>query len=1117
MDPITSGLTILQLVQTVAQVSALVYRYVASVRNADSSCQSLLNELSAIGGVLTTVMMIEKDGSLPPNLGHALSILMATDGPVANLLVELKSILPNEQALESGKMKTIPRLTWPFKEKEAGPIINRLKNYCGEITKILAIDTWNTLKEVKLELQQVSRTLQEGNRGVEELKKDSAAQKIRERAEERRKLLEWMNPIFCTEKHVTSRGQRNIGTGRWIFQNDQFVTWKNSDHAFLWLNGQPGHGKTILASAVIDEIQGSGNAEPQTLGYFYCNFRDDRTTNVAAVLRSLIVQLLQQSKEDWITKIGKQQESNTKGDLDSLRDLWQQERDAKPSPTDLGFLRKILVEASTLVDRPALVIDALDECKDYSNLVEHLVSLAEDARLRLFVTGRSEPDIQDAFNDLPTLSLKDSAEQMKADICAHITEQLKNQKRLSRLPDALKKTILEKLLENAEGMFRWVQCQLDEIVACKRRIDIEAALDNLPAGLYETYDRIIQAIKRRGQSDEQIAWSCLLWLAGTFTPLALDQLNEAMMIEVGRLNLNPDLGVMDPMDIMAACGSLVTYNKKTGIVALSHYSVKEYLISRPNKIFRSISDMHARICELLITYVLCDFVDEICAKGTHPALQRSWSASCPDVQVADVNKDYPLLSYAILGWKHLKHVSDEEPRIMDALARLNLEFRRNTQKHRVLANQNVVEFKRMGIKSRIQPTTDRWLSATVTLPSLLFIPLEHGMPWMVEFVIKQHSHLLDEDIAPGWGSPLIFAIAKNPNSLSILLRAGVNLKKLSYFDPSLYGQSISVGVGSRAPISWAVVIGSELAVDLLLSQTEVDLPSDILSVAVRAKTPSPKSILKFRQRGANVNFVAAGSTPLHRLLSTHTNLFLEASKLLSIVKVLVEPPCNLSLPDWTARTVLHIALDGGLESIVPYLLEHNAGLSVTVLPPDKWSWATNKTWFPKVQAAALAARQPCTKIKGKVIHDARQQSKIVEFSVPVAAERENPNPICAVVISAILDSELSKYTGMWQSTNADLSYCNQLLQKKVQDSPKDDHPGLKFNFAWGQRRQRVSSRLFDYHQGDKVTRMLRQLSEDKDSDTGTSLFLQVSPDIRSFFVLENVVEFILAIYRGPLP
>ncbi|KAG1793063.1 uncharacterized protein HD556DRAFT_517086 [Suillus plorans] len=972
MDPITSGLTILQLIQTIAQASALLYGYVASVCNADSSCQGLLNELSAVGGVLTTVMAIERGDSLPPNLSHALSTLMATDGPVVKLLVELKSILPNEQA---GKMKTISRLTWPFKEKEAGAIIDRLKNYCGEIAKILAIDTWNTLKEVKHEIQQVNWTLQE----------HSAAQKVREQAKERRKLLEWMNPVSCEEKHATSRGQRNLGTGCWIFQNDQFVAWNNSYRAFLWLNGQAGHGKTILTSAVVDEIQGSNQAEPQTLAFFYCNFRDDRTTNAAAVLRSLVVQLLQQSKDDWITKIGVQQESNTERDLDSLRKLWKQQRDGKPHPTDLGFLLKLLVEASTLVCRPVFVIDALDECRDYPDLVRHLANLTEDARLRLFVTSRSEPDIQDAFYGLPTMLLKDSAEQMKADICAHITEQLNTQKKLSRLPHELKKIILEKLLEKAEGMFRWVQCQLDEIVACKRRIDIEAALDNLPAGLYETYDRIIQAIKRRGRSDYQIARSCLLWLAGTFTPLTLDQLNEAMMIKVGQSNLNPDLGVMDPMDIVAACGSLVTYNEKTQVVTLSHYSVKEYLISRPNNIFKSISDMHAQICELLITYVLCDFVDEICAKCEHLAIQPYFGRYGADV--AEVGEDHPLLSYAVLGWKHLEHVSDENPDIMEAISRLYSGFLQNTENHRVLAKHGYFYF--------LIPT-NRWLSAAVTSPSLLFIPLEHGKPWMVESLVKQHPYLLDVDVASGLGSPLIFAIAKRPDCLSIFLKPGDHLNKPSSIRTHSY-HGIWIEGGSYAPISWAAATGNKFAVNLLLLQTEVNLPGDILHMALRWRKPLHEFIRECRRRGADANFTVDGDTPLHYLLRY------AQIQPLHVVKALVEPSCNLSLQNWTARTVLHNALDDHLEDVVAYLLEENAGLSATAtLLPDMWSWATNKMWFPKVQEAALAADQPCTRIKGKP--DVTAKSANVKFLVAATASRYNPNPICAIVVSAILNS-----------------------------------------------------------------------------------------------------------------
>ncbi|KAG2336151.1 hypothetical protein BDR05DRAFT_1015909 [Suillus weaverae] len=951
IDPFTSSLTIVHVVKTIAQASALLYGYIASVRDADSACQALLDKLSSIIGVLTTVMEIEKDPSLPDNLRHG----------------ELKNLLPNEQ--ESKKLGAISKLKWPFKEKKAAAITERLKGFYRNITTVLAIDSRNMLKEV-------DRGVKEVNRGVQELKE---AQEAHKKVEEHQKLLQWMNPVSCVEKHDASCHQRNPETGGWIFHANEYKTWNTSECTFLWLNGQR-----------------SDEAEPQ---------------------------------------IGEKQESNMEGNLDPLQDLWQQQCVAKLHPTDLG---------------------------DYPDLVGHLVNLAEDARLRLFVTGRSEPEIQDAFDDLPTVSLKDSAEQMKADICAHITEQLKAQKKLSCLSDVLKKSILEKLLEKAEGMFRWVQCQLDEIMACKRRIDIEAALDNLPAGLYETYDRIIHAIKQRGPSDDQIAWSCLLWLASTFTPLTLDQLNEAMMIEVGQSNLNPDLGVMDPMDIVAACGSLVTYNEKTAVVALSHYSMKssstdalctqEYLISRPDEILKSTSNMHACICKLLITYVLCDFVDEICAKAEHPATLRPWERRDDD---ANVSKDHPLLSYAILGWKHLGHVSDEDLEVMDALSRLNSEFLRNTKKHQVLA----------GDKYGFVP---RWLRADATLPSLLFIPLEHGKPWMVESLVKQHPDLLDMDIAPGWGSPLIFAIAKRPDCLTILLKTGVRLNKLSSFNPDLYGQCI--GDGSYAPILWAAATESEVAVDLVLSQTDLDIPNDVLRIAVEVnKLPSHKFICEFCRRGADVNLIVDGFTPVHYFLYRLSPN--DEAQSLPVVKALIEPSCNLSLQDPTARTALHIALDSCLENVVAYLLEQNAGLSaMATLHPDMWSCATNKTWFPNVQAAALAAAQPCTRIKGKVV-EATEKSQIVEFSVAVTADCNNPNPICAVVVSVILN-------GRCQS-----------LQKDIQDSPKDDSRRFDFYFEWDSG-QRVSSRLFDYHQEDEVTKMLQQLSEDTDL-IGTSLFLQM--------------------------
>ncbi|KAG1862114.1 hypothetical protein DFJ58DRAFT_725529 [Suillus subalutaceus] len=357
---------------------------------------------------------------------------------------------------------------------------------------------------------------------------------------------------------------------------------------------------------------------------------------------------------------------------------------------------------------------------------------------------------------------------------------------------------------------------------------------------------------------------------------------------------------------------------------------------------------------------------------------------------------------------------------------------------------------------------------------------------MVKSLVKQHPDLLDVDIAPGWGSPLIFAIAKNPDCLSILLKPGIDINKLSSFNPKLYGQDI--WGDSYAPISWAVVTGSEVAVNFLLSRAEVNIPNNILYNGVASYEPSHESIRKFRQRGVDVNFTFNSYTPIHYFLSFPDRH--NKSQLLPVVKALVEPSCNLSLQDRTARTVLHIALDARLEDIVVYLLEQNAGLSATAtLLPDMWSWATNKMWFPKVQAAALAADQ----------------------LFAATADRDNPNPICAVVVSAILNGELLLDC---KGISVGLSNRNQSLQKDIQDSPIDDFLRLEHYFKWSPG-QRVSSRLFDHHQGDQVTRILQQLTEDKDM-TGTSLFLQMTKSEWNTEVFERVVEFVLDIYRGPL-
>lgn len=148
---------------------------------------------------------------------------------------------------------------------------------------------------------------------------------------------------------------------------------------------------------------------------------------------------------------------------------------------------------------------------------------------------------------------------------------------------------------------------------------------------------------------------------------------------------------------------------------------------------------------------------------------------------------------------------------------------------------------------------------------------------------------------------------------------------------------VLVDEDSHGPISWTAAARNEAAVDLLLSQPEVNLPNDVLHECIRK--------LRRHIHGADVNFVVDGLTPIQFLFSFRRvrNLY-DRNVQLPVVKALVESSCDLSSQDQTSRTVPHIALDRQLEDVVGYLLEQDAGLSATAtLQLDKWTWAMDKT------------------------------------------------------------------------------------------------------------------------------------------------------------------------------
>ena len=125
--------------------------------------------------------------------------------------------------------------------------------------------------------------------------------------------------------------------------------------------------------------------------------------------------------------------------------------------------------------------------------------------------------------------------------------------------------------------FHWVRCQLDTINKCITEKSIEFALTTLPKDINGTYERILLKIVGEGEETAKTAEKILMWLVGAERPLTLWELEEAMIIEPGMVELNPSSRLIDSSDILTICGSLVEeFLDKSGrqIVRLSHYTVR---------------------------------------------------------------------------------------------------------------------------------------------------------------------------------------------------------------------------------------------------------------------------------------------------------------------------------------------------------------------------------------------------------------------------------------------------------------------------------------------------------------------------------------------------------------
>ncbi|KAF9233772.1 hypothetical protein BU15DRAFT_79797 [Melanogaster broomeanus] len=461
----------------------------------------------------------------------------------------------------------------------------------------------------------------------------------------------------------------------------------------------------------------------------------------------------------------------------------------------------------------------------------------------------------------------------------HISTELESRDRLKILSHDLQDEIRDALMEKADGMFRWVQCQLDRLNDCWSLGDLCEVLDTLPTTLYETYERMLCAIDKK-EFGGRVARRALVWLVTTLRPLTLSQLAQALAINRDNSASDSTIMTMQETDLIEICGSLVSFNERTRIITLSHYSVKEYLTS----------DMVAdKTC--FVHVARANF--ELATVSIYSIMLSI------DKPYVDLRDRHDLSYYAMHSGLH--HLANCLPEDDGPLLGLLLTFQNHVSNHR----------RSYATKWRYGP----WITTISQLA--LYIIIRFGRVSLLRHYLDHHSVQLTEG-----ANPLVYAaFYRDVPCIQVLLDQGLDVN---------IEATVPVGSGdmpSLPPLMTATRNHKyqEEVVSLLLARGNT-VPRNAIHSVFQANVPGTCRAFTIQirsQQGTDAMLsVNGGESRLHSLLRVEYVPPEYSNNVFEIARLLVEAGCDPAALNDSGLSPIHLALSKGTFQLVKWLIEN---------------------------------------------------------------------------------------------------------------------------------------------------------------------------------------------------
>lgn len=191
---------------------------------------------------------------------------------------------------------------------------------------------------------------------------------------------------------ISAEGNKYDGTCDWVSRHTHIREWlkttPTSETAFLWLQGNPGTGKSVISTQLERFLQ---NDQNNVIIRHFCTYTHSSSTQYENILRSILLQLMRTSR-------------------DLIAHAYAQFVIEKETPTIQSLEKLLLTFGGAVSPIPSqcrstrLIIDGLDECDPdqqgrVANLLEKLRGLrsSTSAIFKILLCSRRTPYLERRF------------------------------------------------------------------------------------------------------------------------------------------------------------------------------------------------------------------------------------------------------------------------------------------------------------------------------------------------------------------------------------------------------------------------------------------------------------------------------------------------------------------------------------------------------------------------------------------------------------------------------------------------------------------------------------------------------------------------------------------------